>query len=84
MTYRPVGASARRYARIEWGPRIEDQVVLRPRGGDICLGVIDAVVGTDRANQFHLRGAAHTGHLGPEMLGDLHCERSNAAGGPVD
>ena len=42
------------------------------------------MIGADRADEIHVRGAAHAGHLRAEGLGDLHGERAHAARRPVD
>ena len=41
--------------------------------------VVDDVVCAECSDGIHLRGAAHTGDLGAEDLGDLHGEASDAA-----
>ena len=50
---------------------VEDQVVAVDTVGEVLSGVVDDVVGTDRADQVGLRGAAHTGDLCAEGLGEL-------------
>ena len=64
--------------------RVQDQVVPLPAVGDLFGGVVDHTVGTDRADQIHLRGAAHPGHLGAQSLGDLHGEQAHPARGTDD
>ena len=51
---------------------VEDQVVVLAAVGEVVAGVIDDMVGTDRADQVRLPGAAYAGDLRPENLGELH------------
>ena len=64
--------------------RIDDEVVSRPGSGDVCLSVVDDVVGASRAHHVHLSGAAHPRDLGSEILGNLYCEGPDAPGRSVD
>ena len=48
--------------------------------GEVGARVVDDVVGTERPNHVDFGRAAHTGYLGAERLGDLHCEGADAAG----
>jgi integrase len=57
--------------------------VARPVG-DVVAGVVDDLVGADRADQLELGRAGHPGHLRAERLGQLHPERPNPAGRPDD
>ena len=52
--------------------------------GDILAGVVDHVVGAERADQLQLGGAGHPGHLGAERLGQLDRERPHPTGRPDD
>ena len=63
---------------------VEDDVVALVAVSEVLLGVVDDVVGADRADQLNVLGAAHSGHLGAENLGDLHSECADPARGPVD
>jgi Tetracyclin repressor-like, C-terminal domain len=51
--------------------------------GDVLAGVVDDVVGGDRADQVELAGAGHPGHLGAECLCELDREPPHHAGGPM-
>jgi hypothetical protein len=59
---------------------VDDDVVEPATVGDLLAGVIDHMVGTERADQLPVPGAAHSGHLGPECLGDLHGQSSDTTG----
>ncbi len=59
---------------------VEDEVVALRGAGEVGPRVVDDVVGTERADQVDVAGAAHTRHLGAESLGDLHGECADAAG----
>ena len=63
---------------------VEDEVVSRPTSGEVFLGVVDDVVGPDRADHLHVLRAADAGHLGTERLGDLHGVRADTTGCPID
>jgi hypothetical protein len=52
-------------------PMSKDHSVSVLAVGEILAGVVDDVVGAEGSYQVHLRGAAHTGDLGSEGLGDL-------------
>ena len=81
----PLGVRARRRSDGELGPgQLEDDVVAPPVGGDVLPGVVDDLVGAERADQVQVPGAAHPGHLGPEPLGELHGEGADAARGADD
>ena len=47
---------------------VEDQVVAPGAVGEVLPGVVDDVVGADRADEFDFRGAAHTRDLCSEGL----------------
>jgi hypothetical protein len=47
-------------------------------------GVVDHIVGADRADQLDLGGGAHPGDLGAERLGQLDRERSHPPARPDD
>ena len=77
---RPVGVRARRRCdsrRLPPMSRIDVVAVLAV--GEVVAGVVDDVVGAERADQVDLGGAAHAGDLGAERLGDLHGERADAS-----
>src|SRR5262249_45836091 len=50
----------------------------------IFLGIIDHLVGAERAHQLDVSAAADTGHIGPECLRNLDRESSDATGRTVD
>src|SRR5207244_2077163 len=60
-------------------PDIEDHVVAVLAVCEVVAGVIDDVIGAEGSDRVHLRGAAYTGHLGSEGLGDLDGERAHAS-----
>ena len=66
------------------GDVVEDEVVLPSAAGEVVAGVVDDVVGADRADEVHVPRAAHAGDLGAERLRDLHGERADPARGTVD
>ena len=47
--------------------------------GEVVVGVVDDMVGADRADQIGLAGAAHAGDLGSEGLGQLHGVAADAS-----
>ena len=84
-TSRPVGARARRSCDSERLPPMSRIRSYRcPLRVKSSSGVVDDMVGAERADQVHLRGAAHAGHLGAERFGDLHGEQPHAARRPDD
>jgi hypothetical protein len=64
--------------------QVEHDAVAPAVAGEVFPGVVDDVVGAERADQLHVSGAAHAGHLRAERLGDLDGEGAHATGGPVD
>src|SRR3954468_21482251 len=58
---------------------IEDHVVAVLAVCEVVAGVVDDMIGAEGSDRVHLRGAAHTGHLGSEGLGDLHGEGAHAS-----
>ena len=89
----PAAVGDQRPVRREGSPRlrhrvvpdvVEDEVVALSALREVLLGVVDDVVGADRADQVDVPGAGDAGHLGTERLGDLHGERAHAARRPVD
>ena len=58
---------------------VEDDVVALLGAGEVGPGVVDDVVGAERADQVDVAGAAHTRHLGAERLGELYGEGAHAA-----
>ena len=48
--------------------------------GEVRAGVVDDVIGADRADQIGLGRAAHPGYLGPEVLGELDGVAADASG----
>jgi hypothetical protein len=63
---------------------LQDQVIAPPSSGEVLLGVVDDVVGPERADQVDTVGAAHPGHLGAERLGQLDREAAHPTRGPDD
>ena len=85
MTSVPLGVSARRSPGEAAVPAdVEDQVVVPAAVGEVVAGVVDDMVGADRADQIHLRRAAHAGDVRAEGLGQLHGIAADAAGGADD
>ena len=64
--------------------RIDDDVIGCALLREILGGVIDDVMGTERAHQLHVGGAAHPGHVCPEVLGKLHCGGAYSSGRAID
>src|SRR5207302_8760139 len=54
---------------------LKDQVVQLASPGEVLLGVVDDLVGADRADHFQVPGAADSGDLRAIPLRDLHGER---------
>ena len=52
--------------------------------GEVVVGVVDDVVGADRADHVRVPRAGDTGDLGTQSLGDLHGEGAHASRRPVD
>src|SRR5579864_17320 len=63
---------------------VEDEVVALLALREVFLGVIDDMVGADRADHVHVPGAAHSGDVSAECLGDLDGERPEATRRTVD
>ena len=63
---------------------VHDHVVALPVAGEVLGSVVDDVVGPEAADQFRVGGAAHGGHLGAEVLGELHGHGADRTGGAVD
>ena len=63
---------------------VEDQVVALAAVGEVLPGVIDDLIGADRADKIDLCGAGHAGDLGAEGLGQLHGVGADAARGTDD
>jgi hypothetical protein len=63
---------------------LQDQVIALPGAGEVLLGVVDDLVGTDRADHVQALGAAHPGHLGAEGLGQLDREAADPTRRPDD
>src|SRR5262249_58670077 len=63
---------------------VEDQVVVLAAVGEVLPGVVDDLVGADRADQADFRGAGHAGDRGPEGLGELHGIGADASRGTDD
>jgi len=63
---------------------VENKVVPPPAPGEILLGVVDDLIGSDRADQVRVPRTADPGDGRAERPGDLHGERANAARCPVD
>lgn len=62
-------------------PRVVEQhVVLATASGEVVAGVVDHVIGAERSRLLDISRAAYGGDLRSERLGDLHGERSHAAG----
>src|SRR5207244_6551585 len=52
--------------------KVETQVVARVAVGEVLESVVNDVIGTDRADEIDLGGAAHPGDFCAEGLGELH------------
>src|SRR5919204_641452 len=63
---------------------VEDEVVPLALLREVLAGVVDDVVGADRADQVHVPRAAHAGHVRSERLRKLHREGTDAARRTVD
>ena len=82
---RPVGGEGSPRRRHRVVPHVvEDEVVARSALPEVLLGVVDDMVGPDRADHVQVLRAGHAGDLGTERLGDLHGERAHASRRPVD
>jgi hypothetical protein len=64
--------------------QVEHDAVPACVAGEVLPGVVHDVVGTERADQVHISGAAYAGHLRAERLGDLDGEGAHATGCPID
>src|SRR5947207_15881166 len=62
---------------------IEDQVVTFGPIGEIFFGIINHVIGSDRADKLDVARAANAGHFRAERFRELHRESTNASGRPV-
>ena len=51
---------------------------------EVLPGVVDDVVGAERADQAEVAGAGHAGDVGTERLGQLHGVAADATGGADD
>src|SRR5919197_883636 len=58
---------------------VKDYVVRVAAVYKVLAGVVDHMIGTDRAHDVDLARAADAGHLCPACLCDLHCERADPA-----
>ena len=56
------------YMVSRWGTTVVVSVAV----GEVLPGVLDDLVGADRANQAGFRGAGHAGDRGSEGLSELH------------
>lgn len=63
---------------------VEDHVVALRTPREVVLGVVDHVIGTERPHEVGISAAAHCGHFRSERGGNLHRERANPTGCPVD
>src|SRR3972149_721975 len=63
---------------------VEYQVAPVPISDEILPGVIDDPVCADRSDHVHVPRAAHTRHVRPERLGDLHGKRTHTSRRTVD
>ena len=64
--------------------QVDDDVVAAAARGEVLGGVVDEVVGSERAQLLEVAAAAHAGHLGPERLRELHGVGADAPGCPID
>ena len=60
---------------------VEDQVIALAAVGEVLPGVVDDLVGADRADQAGFRGAGHPSDLGAEGFGELHGVGTDASRG---
>jgi len=79
----PVRVSAPRQAASGCWPA-RSRIVALPAAGDVLPGVVDDVVGAERADQLGVADAAHADDVSAEGLGDLHGERADASRCAVD
>ena len=63
---------------------IENDVIPFAAFSEIRQFVVNHVIRADGADHFHISGAAYSGHLRAERLGDLHRERTHASRRTVD
>ena len=63
---------------------VHDEIVADGVSREVAGGVVDHVIGAERADQIGVGGAADTGHLGAALLGELHGHHADRAGGTVD
>ena len=63
---------------------VENQVVLLAAVGEVGSGVVDHMVGAERADEIKLRRAGHPGYFGSECLGQLNRIGADATGGTED
>ena len=81
--------SSRRQCPSQSGERrvaadVEDEVVPNRAGREVLRRVVDDVVGAERRHEVELRGAAHSGDIGGQGLGQLHRIASDSPGGTDD
>ena len=63
---------------------IENHIVTFLALGEIFFGVIDYVVGAERADKIEIARAADAGHICAKGFCNLDCESAYAAGRAVD
>src|SRR5215212_8912107 len=63
---------------------VQDQVIAPLALGEVLARVVDDMIRPDRANHLHLLGAANSGDVRAERLGDLHGKGANATRGADD
>ena len=64
--------------------RIHNDVIGLALLREVLPGVIDDATGTERSHQFYVRGTAHAGDEGSEVLGKLHRRCAHPSGGAID
>ena len=63
---------------------VEYEVVPVAPAGEVLLGVVNNVIGTEGSDEIDVPSTAHASHHGAERPGDLHSERPNTSGRTVD
>lgn len=64
--------------------RVKNDVVRLAVFGEVFLQVVDDSIGSKRSHEFNVLGIAHSGDVGIEVSGQLHCGRADGPGGTVD
>src|SRR5690606_25586207 len=68
-------------AEVALAGRIDDHVPARADRPGVLRRVVDHLVGPERADPLEVAGAAHRGHVGAAVAGDLHRVDADAPGG---